>query len=244
MSRGVFRCVFGLVLVGSSAVARAQAYGTGSQILVIGGASFRGRSSADQYTSNFFAPLSPTTSTTTTLIAPIDLPSGAVVESIQVLVTDLDVATDITAKLGQFSQGVATATTCGGYQAGWSGTSSGLAGTGIIPISSTPITLRHRQSCNGNDSYTQYGLEVTLESTSQSLTGAVVTWHRQLSPAPASATFNDVPASDPFFRAIEALAAAGITSGCGGGNFCPNDVVTRNQMAKFLANALGLHFGE
>jgi hypothetical protein len=51
-----------------------------------------------------------------------------------------------------------------------------------------------------------------------------------------------VPTSDPFFRAIEALAASGITSGCGGGNFCPNDVVTRAQLAKFLALALGLHW--
>jgi hypothetical protein len=55
------------------------------------------------------------------------------------------------------------------------------------------------------------------------------------------ATFHDVPAADPFYRVIEALAASGITSGCGGGNFCPNDFVTRAQVAKFLANALGLH---
>ncbi len=33
---------------------------------------------------------------------------------------------------------------------------------------------------------------------------------------------------------IEELAAQGITTGCGGGNFCPNNLVTRRQMAVFL----------
>ena len=38
----------------------------------------------------------------------------------------------------------------------------------------------------------------------------------------------------PFAPWIEALAAAGITGGCGGGNYCPTNVVTRQQMAVFL----------
>ena len=65
----------------------------------------------------------------------------------------------------------------------------------------------------------------------------------QVSPAPATATFpNDVPTSHPFFRFVEALAAAGITGGCGTGSYCPDAPVTRGQMAVFIANALGLHF--
>lgn len=40
--------------------------------------------------------------------------------------------------------------------------------------------------------------------------------------------------------AIEAVAAAGITLGCDTERFCPDDVVTRAQMASFLARALGL----
>jgi hypothetical protein len=39
---------------------------------------------------------------------------------------------------------------------------------------------------------------------------------------------------------INALAAAGITQGCGSGVFCPNDPVTRAQMASFLSRALNL----
>ena len=39
---------------------------------------------------------------------------------------------------------------------------------------------------------------------------------------------------------INALAAAGVTSGCGVDAYCPADRVTRGQMATFLARALGL----
>ena len=40
--------------------------------------------------------------------------------------------------------------------------------------------------------------------------------------------------------AINAVAAAGISTGCSTGKFCPTQSVTREQMAGFLANALGL----
>ena len=46
-----------------------------------------------------------------------------------------------------------------------------------------------------------------------------------------------------FEADIEALAAAGITTGCNppsNTRFCPNDIVTRGQMAAFLARALDL----
>ena len=60
---------------------------------------------------------------------------------------------------------------------------------------------------------------------------------------PAAATgslFLDVPLLHWAAAWIEQLAAVGITSGCGGGNFCPDEPVTRAQMATFLARALEL----
>lgn len=70
-------------------------------------------------------------------------------------------------------------------------------------------------------------------------------WRRQVSPPPASPTFGDVDPDHPFFAHIEALAASGITGGCGdGSDFCPDASLTRGQMAVFLAKALGLHWGE
>jgi len=77
---------------------------------------------------------------------------------------------------------------------------------------------------------------------SVALGGAEVWWHRTVSPAPATASFADVPPSHPFFQFIEAIHAAGITAGCGGGNFCPDQPITRKQEAAFLAKALGLHW--
>jgi hypothetical protein len=71
---------------------------------------------------------------------------------------------------------------------------------------------------------------------------ARVFYKLQVSPPPATASFTDVPTTHLFFQYVEALAAAGITSGCGGGNFCPDAAVTRGQMAVFLAKALGLHW--
>ena len=46
--------------------------------------------------------------------------------------------------------------------------------------------------------------------------------------------FTDVPTSYLFARPIEKLRRKGITTGCGGGNYCPNDSVTRAQMAIFI----------
>jgi hypothetical protein len=43
-----------------------------------------------------------------------------------------------------------------------------------------------------------------------------------------------------FEDSINRLAAAGITSGCGPGRFCPRDPVLRDQMATFLTRALHL----
>ncbi len=48
------------------------------------------------------------------------------------------------------------------------------------------------------------------------------------------ARFLDVPPSHLFARAIERLRRTGITTGCGGGNYCPGDSVTRAQMAVFI----------
>jgi len=72
--------------------------------------------------------------------------------------------------------------------------------------------------------------------------GATLGYKLQVSPAPGTATFGDVPTSHPFFQYVEALAKSGITGGCGSGNYCPDAPVTRGQMAVFLAKGLGLQF--
>ena len=56
-------------------------------------------------------------------------------------------------------------------------------------------------------------------------------------PPPCAGTFSDVPCPSTFANWIEALSAEGITTGCGGGNFCPQSPVRRDQMAVFLLKA-------
>jgi hypothetical protein len=56
-------------------------------------------------------------------------------------------------------------------------------------------------------------------------------------PPPCTGVFPDVPCPSTFAPWIETLAAEGITGGCGGGNFCPENPVRRDQMAVFLLKA-------
>jgi hypothetical protein len=61
-------------------------------------------------------------------------------------------------------------------------------------------------------------------------------------PPEATGMFTDVPAGHGFARWIEQLAREGITSGCATGpaRYCPNDPVTRGQMAVFLVRTFEL----
>ncbi len=59
-------------------------------------------------------------------------------------------------------------------------------------------------------------------------------------PPPCDGDFLDVSCASPFSPWIEQLAAEGVTGGCGGGNYCPANNVTRGQMAAFLYNAFDL----
>lgn len=59
------------------------------------------------------------------------------------------------------------------------------------------------------------------------------------------AGFNDVTLADSFCSNVQWVRNRGVTSGCGGGAYCPSSNVTRGQMAAFmnrLANALEPQF--
>lgn len=59
-------------------------------------------------------------------------------------------------------------------------------------------------------------------------------------PPSATGVFPDVATTYWAASWIEQLYAEGITGGCGGGNYCPNNPVTRAQMAIFLVRTFGL----
>ena len=164
-------------------------------------------------------------------IASPTLPSGALVTGADFHVCDINVTDNIdvlflsTDALGQNLQTLNASST------------SGIPGCVAVFV---PLDPPYEiQNATG-----QLLLDIVLHATnpSQTFAGATVHYKLQVSPAPGSATFADVPTNHPFFQYIEAFAAAGITGGCGGGNFCPDASLSRGQMAVFLAKALGLHF--
>jgi hypothetical protein len=94
---------------------------------------------------------------------------------------------------------------------------------------------------NSNNAYLLFAYNTTTDGYT-AITGVVVGYVLQVSLPPATADFTDVPTGHPLFQFIEALYQSGITAGCGGGKFCPDSPLTRGQMAVFLAKALGLQF--
>jgi len=86
-------------------------------------------------------------------------------------------------------------------------------------------------------------------SVSNPVTRPVTHWDAQLQEDLSVATpktwllhvggsFTDVPTSQLFYRAIETVLHAGITTGCTATTYCPGDQVTRSQMSLFLARGV------
>jgi hypothetical protein len=60
-------------------------------------------------------------------------------------------------------------------------------------------------------------------------TGDIKTWSVHV-----GASFSDVPTSHLFYKGVETIFHNGVTGGCGGGIYCPDQAVTRAQMSVFL----------
>ena len=163
----------------------------------------------------------------------VHLPTGALVLRIEMEACDTDAAGAILFGMARFNSPGAT----GGTNVTPIGTTGATPGCGFFNVNvTTPFTID-----NDNQQLT-----IFLNYGSTTNTNRVnlfrVYYRLQVSPAPATATFTDVPVGHPFLRFVEALVASGVTGGCGGGNYCPDSPVTRGQMAVFLATALGMHF--
>jgi hypothetical protein len=168
------------------------------------------------------------------LRAGVHLPNGAQILAIEVQGCDASAT-------GELSVRLVSNLTSGGAQSeidhGAGSTGAGnTPGCDYFGVGITPITV---------DNFNRtYYVQVTTGVTNNTVRFSAVRvfYLLQISTAPATATFSDVPVGHPFNRFVEALVAAGITGGCGGGNYCPDSPLTRGQMAVFLSTALGLHF--
>lgn len=227
--------------------ASAQSYGLGQQILAIGPSEFQPLDSGTTYTNNIADGYVYTHGGQ--FHAPLRLPDGALITQLCYYAYDPDGS-------GSHVEIDALKQPAGGQPAG------------IIPIQGSGVTetfnIGYGAVCTEPSFTYVFHTDADLDGmgvahvvheiyqpgsaggggTTTAIGGVRITWQRQVSPAPASPTFGDVPPSDPFFQYIEALAASGITGGCGGGNYCPGNPLTRGQMAVFLAKALGLHWVE
>jgi hypothetical protein len=163
--------------------------------------------------------------------AALFLPAGALIEAIEGEFCDSDAAANVTATLfkapvGGPVESLATATTS-------------LAGTPGCVFPFAPLAVPETVDNFG----ASYFVQVRSGASNMVQFNSVrILYRLQVSPAPAVATFSDVPTGHPYFRFVEALVASGITAGCGGGLYCVNASITRGEMAVFLAVALGLHF--
>jgi hypothetical protein len=75
--------------------------------------------------------------------------------------------------------------------------------------------------------------DTTFTETPSTLADPPKTWTLHLGDS-----FTDVPRSQLFYRRIETLVHTGMTSGCGGTQYCPGDPVNRAQMAIFIGKGI------
>ncbi len=171
--------------------------------------------------------------------APVILPTGARIVFLDLYYYDTSVSADFIVELRALSGGSAFS----GPPAGSTVASVSSTDSSGYGYAATQLDYRVNNSVNIHS-----GAQLILRTSfvfpdgSQRFKGVDIWWRRDVSPAPGTATFPDVPTSDFGFQFVEALAASSITGGCGGGNYCPDDPVTRRQMAIFIAKALGLHW--
>jgi hypothetical protein len=167
----------------------------------------------------------------------VTLPTGTLIYFLDLYYYDNDPVWTIDAKLQAYSG----TTAVDNVVVASSPTLAPGFGYAIGDISATPYTVNNDVEYGGGASLAVL-IDIYQTGPNLRFRGVDIWWGRQVSPPPAMATFSDVLTTSPQFRFVEALYAAGITAGCGGGKYCPNDPVTRGQMAVFLAQALGLHF--
>ena len=168
----------------------------------------------------------------------IDIPPGAILLDMTTYIIDSSATGDITTYLAAAIRDAGT-----GLNPLF-GTFTSVASSGMPGATATVLPWNDTLPAVVGSQEDFWMVLVTLGTTdnTNSFSGVRLKWKRRVSPAPGTARFTDVPTTHAFFQYIEALAAAGITAGCGGGNYCPDAAVTRGQMAVFLARALGLHW--
>ena len=222
-----------------ASVARGQSFGLEDQVLTIGAAELRSLNSFDTQVDEFGY-----VHQNGVHLAPLPLPEGAVLDTLCLYAQDSEsgaenfVRSHVVA-IKQVPEGETPSLKVVGSEA-----FSDNSGYQKVCVA-LGETIRGRVDVDGDGTAdpVAYYVHVQFPDSPNALGagGVQITWRRQVSAAFAQ-TFDDVPAGDPAFDEVEALARSGITAGCTQTEYCPDANLTRRQMAVFLAKALGLHW--
>jgi len=125
-------------------------------------------------------------------------------------------------------------------------TTDGDSGNGVWCDNNLDLPIIYRYDADNNGDVQAISYSVVWQTNAlqdhQGFRMVRFAWRREVSPAPDTATFIDVPVNTGYHRWVEATVASGIMNQCAPGRFCPNAPVTRGQLAYFLSRALGLHW--
>lgn len=178
------------------------------------------------------------------LWAPVQLPSGVEIVFLDLYYYDSEDLNSIAAHLKAFSGGGVSSGAPDATHLATATSPAGSPGYGYATSQAFSYTV------NNNVGYDPAAAELAVmilasgQGSGFRFKAVDLWWMRQVRPAPSTASFNDVPTSHPYFQFVEAIAAAGITGGCGGSPplYCVDAPITRGQMAVFLSKALGLYW--
>jgi hypothetical protein len=178
-----------------------------------------------------------------TMYAPLNmLPNGSRITQITFYVRDDDPGSNFQGALCHSSVDSSTGQGLGSGCEPSINTSGQPGETVVFENYDPPLPILYRQASGNSANVVNYFLSAQLLTSDVAIRMVRIRWKRQVTPAPGTATFNDVPTNHPFFQFVEALSASGITAGCGTDIYCPDAPLTRGQMAVFLSKALGLHW--
>jgi hypothetical protein len=137
--------------------------------------------------------------------------------------------TSITPASGPAAGGTNVTITGTNFQSNATVTIGGVAATSVVRVNDTTITCKTPARPGGslNDvTVDNPAAAVAVGPHAPTVSGTLVKgWF---------ADFLDVPPAFLYHNAIEKIVRAGITTGCGGGNYCPNLPITRDAMAVFI----------
>ena len=134
------------------------------------------------------------------MTASVRLPAGAVVTRVELEACDSSMTQEV--RIQMFS-GTPGPPSTGEFLTGVIGTGE-MEIPGCVFVSAAP--LPQASPVVIDNERTTYRINASAPSANAALTAVRVFYTLQVSPAPAVATFSDVPTSHPFFRFIEALA--------------------------------------